>query len=96
MENTKTKLNIDYVKIQAELESMTGHDFEKAEQSARMLGDRTIDLALSRNFHAILAAKALQVPIDDIKDLPIRDYQKVTSIVASFLFQDLEGAQVSL
>lgn len=90
-------MTVDYKKLNQNLNKMTGYDYEKAEEEARMLGAQILDVALSKTFHAVLAAKALGVPPDDIRALPLREYQRVTNTVGSFLFggadQDAEALQ---
>lgn len=79
-------MKIDYKKLEAGLNKMTGYDFEKAEEEARALGIQIIDVSLSKMFHALLAAKALKINVDDIRALPLREYQQVTNSVGLFLF----------
>lgn len=79
-------MNIDLKKLNSGLNKMTGYDYEKAEEEARMLGTQIIDVSLSKTFHAVLAARALKIPVDEVLSLPIREYQHVTNAVGNFLF----------
>ncbi len=76
------------------LENMSGADFDKAEREARIAGDNTADLMLSRNFYATLAAKAYGVPMPEIKLLPMKEYAVITGVVGSF-FRDAEDVEES-
>lgn len=81
----------DPVKLKENLEKLTGRDFTKAETEARMEGDKSIDIMLSRTFYAAVAAKALGVPLPDIQDLPIKEYSMITGDVGNFLLGQLEA-----
>lgn len=82
---------MDLDKLKAGLERLTGYDYEAAEKAARAMGDTTAEIALSKNFQAAIAAKALGKNLDDIKALPIKDYAVITSLVFNFLFSGLAG-----
>lgn len=71
-------------KLVQELEKMTGKDFADAETQARMEGDRSLDLMISRTFYAVLASKAYKVPLPEIQALPMREYAAITGDVGSF------------
>lgn len=75
----------DAKKLQAGLEKLTGAEFAVAEREARERGEQAMDIVISRTFHAVLAAKALKVPVEDIIELPIREYTVITGDVGSFL-----------
>lgn len=76
----------DPQKLQKRLEEMTGADFAQAEAEARQDGERTVDIMTSRTFFAALAARALDVPFPEVKNLPIKEYALLTGDVGSFLF----------
>ena len=75
----------DAKKLQTGLEQLTGDEFAVAEREARERGEQAMDIVISRTFHAVLAAKALKVPVEDIIELPIREYTVITGDVGSFL-----------
>lgn len=75
----------DAKKLQNGLEQLTGAEFAAAEREARERGEQAMDIVISRTFHAVLAAKALKVPVEDIIELPIREYTVITGDVGSFL-----------
>ena len=76
-EETK-KINLDF-------ESITGRDLIDAEKVMRAMGDTTPSAFLSMNFHAIVAAKLIGVPVDDLFDMNATDFKNITVAVAGFL-----------
>ena len=80
-------------KLLTALENMTGADFANAEVQARLEGDKSIDIMLSRTFYAALAAKAYNVPLPDIQELPIKEYGEITGTVGSFLLTPEQEAE---
>ncbi len=82
-------MEIDYKKLSAGLDELTGRDYADAEKQLRLLGEATGDITFNKTFSAIIAAKILKVPVDDIQDLPIRDYVAVTTMVNNFLLETL-------
>ena len=75
----------DAKKLNDGLNKLTGADFAAAEREARERGEQTMDVVISRTFHAILAAKVFGVPPEDVIELPIREYTVITGDVGSFL-----------
>ena len=51
----------------------------------RAMGDTTPSAFLSMNFHAIVAAKLIGVPVDDLFDMNAADFKNITVAVAGFL-----------
>ena len=51
----------------------------------RAMGDTTPSAFLSMNFHAIVAAKLIGVPVDDLFDMNAADFKNITVTVAGFL-----------
>ncbi|MBQ6296683.1 MAG: hypothetical protein IJK81_03195 [Selenomonadaceae bacterium] len=76
---------IDMEKLNAGLEKLTGHDMEQAAREERRAGSQAALLDVEKSFQARLAAKALQIPLVDIRDLPIREYNEVCNNVLIFL-----------
>lgn len=81
---------IDDKILEEKLNTLGGHDFERAEREERMTGNVTPDLTFSKGFQARLAAYALGLNPHDIKDLPLKEYVKVTQRVSNFLFTGSE------
>lgn len=88
-------MNLDTKKLQAGLENLSGYDFEQAEKNERMAGNMTPDITFSKSFQARLAAKALSESVMDIRNLPIKEYTLVTSMVGNFLLGSLAEEIVS-
>ncbi len=71
--------------LRGKLEALTGEDFSKAEEAARLNGDRSNDIIMSRQFYAAVAARAYNLPFEDIQELPIKEYAAITGEVGNFL-----------
>lgn len=74
----KEKINLDF-------EGITGRDLIDAEKVMRAMGDTTPSAFLSMNFHAIVAAKIIGIPVDDVFDMNAADFKNITVAVAGFL-----------
>lgn len=77
---------MDISKLNEKLADLRGLDFELAEAQERAAGNNFPDVTFTKGFQARLAALALNVPVADIKELPLRDYQTVCSKVFNFLY----------
>ena len=86
------KINISI--LEEKLNTLTGHDFEKAEREERLTGNATPDLTFSKSFQARLAAFALDLNPHDIKDLPLKKYAQLTQKVSNFLFSGSETEEI--
>lgn len=73
------------------LNKLSGRDFAEAERQARLEGDTSVDIGTSRTFYAAVAAKALNKPLPDIMELPMREYFAITGDVGSFLLTPEES-----
>ena len=73
------------------LNKLSGRDFAEAERQARLEGDTSIDVGTSRTFYAAVAAKALNTPMPDIMELPMREFFAITGDVGSFLLTPEES-----
>ena len=73
------------------LNKLSGRDFAEAERQARLEGDTSVDSGTSRTFYAAVAAKALNKPLPDIMELPMREYFAITGDVGSFLLTPEES-----
>lgn len=72
-------------KIVLDFEQIRGKDLIAAEKEVRAMGDTTPSVFLSMNFQAVVAAKLLGVPVEDIQELPATDFRNIVVPVANFL-----------
>lgn len=72
--------------VLAKLANLSGHDLIAAEQQVRAAGDLTPMINLSMQYQAALAAKALNMKLDDVMDLPAPVFTKLINTVATFLY----------
>lgn len=77
---------MDTSKLNEGLNKLTGLDFEQCEAQERSAGNTQPLLTMTTSFQARLAAKALGVPAADIRELPLREYNKTCQTVFNFLF----------
>ena len=77
---------IDTTNLEEKLSQLTGHDFAMAESAERNKGNMTPLMTFSSSFQTRLAAMALEVTPDDLKDLPLNEYAEITNRTANFLF----------
>ena len=77
---------VDISKLEDGLNKLRGLDFEEAEQQERRNGNNYPDVTFTKKFQARLAAIALEVPYEDIAELPLKKYAQVTGQVFNFLF----------
>ena len=67
---------MDISKLNEKLGELRGLDFELAEAQERAAGNNFPDVTFTKGFQARLAALALNVPVADIKELPLRDIRQ--------------------
>lgn len=79
-------MSIDIEKLNAGLQKLTGLDFEEAESAERAAGNNFPLISFSSSFQARLAAKALEINVHDLKEMPLRDYDAATRATFNFLF----------
>lgn len=77
---------IDISKLTEGLNGLRGLDFEQCEAQERATGNNQPLLTMTAGFQARLAAKALGVPVADIKELPLKEYNRVCQATFNFLF----------
>lgn len=87
---------IDTTNLREKLQNLTGRDFEEVEREERLVGNISPDMSLSKSFQARLAAKALGVNINELKDLPANKYARITLEVFNFLFSNSEEEEESM
>lgn len=83
---------VDTSNLSEKLNALTGLDFELVEAQERAAGNAAADVSFTKSFQARLAAQALNVPVADIKELPIKQYSKVCTDVFRFLFTPSDDA----
>ena len=79
-------MKVDIEKLKGQLENLTGKDFERAEQDERLAGNIIPMINFSTGFQIRLAAIALKTNPNELKSLPLRQYNQVASAVSNFLF----------
>ena len=77
---------IDMEKLSAGLEKLRGYDLEEAEAAERAAGNNFPELSFTKSFQARLAAKALDMNVHDLKEMPLKDYDSACRVVFNFLF----------
>ncbi|MBR2775186.1 MAG: hypothetical protein IKD73_09405 [Selenomonadaceae bacterium] len=82
---------IDYKKLEAGLNKLTGFDLLTLEQEERMAGNKTLELSTSKSFQARLAAKALDMNVHDLYQLPLKEFNTVCVYVFGFLNEPAEA-----
>lgn len=83
-------MTVDKKKLQAGLRKLRGLEFEQAEAQAYEPDKPTVNITFSHKFQAALAAIALEVPYEDVRELPVREYRDVTQEVFNFLYSNSE------
>lgn len=79
-------MKVDMKALRDGLNNLRGLDFEAAEKIVRGKNPAVVEVSLSKEFQARLAAQALQVPYSDVAELPLKQYARVTQEVFNFLF----------
>ena len=77
---------VDLEKLDEGLNKLRGYDMEEAESAERAAGNTFVNLSLTKSFQARLAAKALQMNVHDLKELPIKEYDAACQRVFLFFF----------
>lgn len=72
------EVNIDF-------EKLTGNDMIQAEKEARAMGVGEASVLASMKYQAIIAAKAIGCPVDDLFELGAVDFKNITKEAAGFL-----------
>lgn len=78
----------EYREINLDLDSLTGHDLIASANQARLLGDNSPIMELSKTYLAVIASKAGKVPIDFIMSLSAKDFTAITMVVQNFLLAE--------
>lgn len=82
--------DIDFPKListlKENLTKLKGFDFESVEREERNAGNISINASMTPSFQSRLAARALDVNPHDLKELPLKQYNRVNLEVFNFLF----------
>lgn len=85
LEKALTTTGGEVREVEFDFNKLKGSDLIAAEKEVRAMGDQTPSVFLSMNFQAIVAAKLIGVPVEDILDLPATDFRNIVFPVANFL-----------
>lgn len=66
--------NLDIENLKAQLDKLTGHDLEAVTLAERRAGNQAVKLDASKSFQARLAAKALDIDVEALRDMDMLDY----------------------
>ena len=70
-----------------DFDKLTGKDIIAAEAQARSVGESVVPIYSSMRYQGIIAAKIIGVKMDDIEELPSKDYINLITPVANFFFK---------
>ena len=87
---------VDTSNLTEKLNELKGLDFEECERDERTSGNNSVDVTFSKSFQARLAARALNCNPYEIKELPLKKYNKVVTEVMTFLFAPSEKEETRL
>lgn len=73
-----TEVNLDF-------EKLTGNDMIQAEKAARAMGVGEASVLASMKYQAIIAAKAIGCPVDDLFELGSVDFKNIAKETTNFL-----------
>lgn len=68
-----------------DFDKLTGHDLIAAESEAVAMKAPMVVPAASMKFQAIVAAKAIGCPVDDLFDLGAKDFNYIATLTLNFL-----------
>lgn len=71
--------------IDLNFDKLTGADLIAASRESGLLGDNSLVPELSKQYLAVVAAKASGLNVDDIMKLPAKDFTAITLAVQNFL-----------
>lgn len=75
----------DVNEVVLDFNKITGATLLAAEREVRMLGEESMSVFVSMQYQAIVAAKIIGVPVEDITELPGNDFKNIVLSVANFL-----------
>lgn len=79
--------------LKENLNKLKGVDFEAVEREERSAGNISINASMTPSFQSRLAARALGVNPHDLKDLPLKQYNRINLEVFNFLFGTLDETE---
>ena len=71
--------------LHLDFDTLTGNDLVQAEKEVRAMGEKSPFLAVSMQYQAAVAAKAIGCPVDDVLALSGKDFTHVMAAAADFL-----------
>lgn len=75
----------DVNEVVLDFNKITGATLLSAEREARTRGEDSMSVFVSMQYQAIVAAKIIGVPVEDIEELPGNDFKNIVLSVANFL-----------
>lgn len=75
----------DVNEVVLDFNKITGATLLVAEREARTRGEDSMSVFVSMQYQAIVAAKIIGVPVEDIEELPGNDFKNIVLSVANFL-----------
>lgn len=76
----------DAQEVVLDFDGLTGKDIISAEAQARALGESVVPIYSSMRYQGIVAAKMIGVRVEDLEELPAKDYANLVTSVANFFF----------
>ena len=74
----------EITEVKLDFEKLTGKQLADAEKEARAMGDQSPSVMVSMQYHSVIAAKMIGVPVDEILAMNAVDYKNIIVQVASF------------
>ncbi len=75
----------EVMEVTLDFDQIRGKDLIAAEKEVRKMGDTTPAVFLSMDFQAVVAAKLVGVPVEDIFEMTSTDFKNIVLPVANFL-----------
>ena len=72
--------------VTLDFDGLTGKDIISAEAQARALGESVVPIYSSMRYQGIIAAKMIGVRVEDLEEMPAKDYTNLVTSVANFFF----------
>lgn len=75
----------EVTEITLDFDKLNGEDFIAAEKEVRQLGDTSPTVFLSMRYQAVIAAKLVGIPVEDLYAINGTDFKNIIMLVANFL-----------
>ncbi len=85
----------NFENLEEKLDCLSGTDLEECEKEEVIAGNKAVNIFGTRTFLIRLAAKALGVPLADLKNLPMRQYLRLVRRTDLF-FADVLDLKIPL